>query len=77
MSWDLSWQDPVALTLAVAGIWGARVLARRFRTKAAHCQKCPSAAGASGASEAPTSTPTPTVVRLDQLRIGRPPAPRA
>lgn len=72
MSWDLSWQDPVALGLAVAGIWGARVLARRFRTKAAHCQKCPSAAGA---AEAPTSTPT--VVRLDQLRIGRPPAPRA
>ena len=67
MSWDLSWQDPVALGLAVAGIWAARALARRFRTKAAHCQKCPAAAGASEAG-------TPTVVRLDQLRIGRPPS---
>jgi hypothetical protein len=73
MSWDLTWQDPVALTLAVAGIWGARVLARRFRAHAAPCQKCVARdGGEAGAAPSP-----PTLVRLDQLRIGRPPAPRA
>ncbi len=71
MSWDLTWQDPVALTLAVAGIWGARVLARRLRAHAAPCQKCGAREGAeAGAAEA--ATPTPTVVRLDRMRIGRP-----
>ena len=65
MSWHLTWQDPVALSLAVAGIWAARALARRFRTKAGHCQKCPSGSGAVQA---------PTVVRLERMRIGRPPA---
>lgn len=39
MSWHLTWQDPVALALVVAGIWGALRLRRERPDPCAQCSE--------------------------------------
>jgi len=72
-----SWQDPVALGLAVALVAGAAWLRRWLirRGAASHCQQCTADAAGDAAGD-PTSAPAkpaskPVVIAPSQLRIGR------
>lgn len=69
MPWHVTWQDPVALTLAVLGLalsfWLRRVLLARGA--GGPCTKCDARQGGGSAA----SAASPTRVSLGELRMGR------
>ncbi len=69
----ITWQDPVALTLATLLVGGALWFRRWLikRGEGGHCAQC--TVGAS-AQKGTTSTSKPTVIDVSRLRIGRPKA---
>ena len=70
MDWHLTWQDPVALGLALAGVAFAWWLRRKTASKVGGgCSTCETnpLASASGSEDEPSTRSVPT----SQLRIGQ------
>lgn len=67
-AWDLTWQDPIALGLAAAGLVASLWLHRRFGA-VARCHDC--AGKGSGSAAAPSGPPPPRPVDLARTRLGR------
>lgn len=71
----ITWQDPVALSLAALLVGGALWFRRWLikRGEGGHCAQC------TVGDEAPKAAAKPTIIDVSQLRIGssraRPPSP--
>lgn len=82
----ITWQDPVALSLAALLVGGALWFRRWLikRGEGGHCAQCTLGTAAGGdtatvGDEAPKAAAKPTIIDVSQLRIGssraRPPSP--